>query len=321
MISVLENDLTALKDRSYLQNDLDKRDIKKLDFTNFKDKQLKLKISSFQPPKDYIIVLNDFSFLKNDEEFIKTSINELIYFALEEECYIISLDDLNKIIITSITDRKIMHKLIIPFISNSNKTSILCIKEIPSTIGEKKQSFDFVFGTSNGLLYFYSLNFNRIKSLINSNINPISELKGIFSVFLNQFFDFRETMEKLRSNNQCQEFENLYNEESLMEDFLNKNSMKDFEPINFIQIKNDNLFAGLNSFIFKFNLKLNLLTQIVPSIAVTNKIVFDNENFYISSNSRYLLLFDSRGILISKYDTSLNCVFDLHKFTIKKRKV
>jgi hypothetical protein len=261
--------------------------------------------------------------MKFEDELLTSPINDLIYFKLENNAYLISINDTSKILIVSLPDRKVIQKIIVPFSKISNKIQITSIKDIPNyyKLNFEPNVFNFAIGTSNSLIYFYSIEENA--NGINKDIECIAELKGIFSVFQNKFFNYAEAKEKVYSQKKFWEVNvvNPKNFENLIDDFVNKNTDKDTEPINIIEIIDNILFAGLNSFVFKFNLKLNLLTQIMPSLASVNKILVDNGNVYVSANSRNLLLFESRGLLVSKIDTSLNCVFDVEKFYIKNGKV
>jgi len=299
----------------------------------------KLKILSFSISSEKIKQINDYSTIKDLEDFSYTSISDLIYVPFKENKFLISTNETNRIYVFSLNNKKLIHKITVKSSIIENKFSIISIKEIDYDENKNISLFKFAIGTSNGLLYFYCLDLNFLVELNNNitdpyrylnlsysldaslNKNSPSELNGIFSVFLNQYLNLNEIKEKIKSQIELLDFDYDNKIEIIIDEFLNKNSSKDTEPIYYITTKKNNLYAGLNSFVFKYNLNLNLLTQVLPITAATNKISIDNDLIYISTNSGFLLLFESRGILISKIDTSLSSVFKMEKFLLENKHV
>lgn len=277
------------------------------------NKKKKLKILKFTIQAQSFFSLNDYSFYQSEEQLIASPITDLIYFSISNESYIISANNSNKILIASFSS-KIIKKITIPLSRNSNKTQILTtIKEITNSNNE----FKLVTGTSNGLIFFYTV--------LKCELNFIAaELQGVFSVFQNKFFKCNEAYENafafITQKNMLLEPHGKQTEISL-EEFICKNNAKETQPINAIEIKENILYAGLNSFVFKFNLRLNLLTQVMPALAAVNRILVENGNVYFAVNCRSLVLFESTGVLVSRIDTSLFCVFNVERIEIKNRNV
>lgn len=312
-----------------------------------------LNVLNFSMNKNDLLVLNDFTILKSEED-INGNINLLSYFIANSEEYLMCLNDSNKLFISSIGQSRVISKIsFIPQQIMANKFSLISFARI-NYDSNNANSLAFSIGTSNGLIFFNSLNLQQLTGFKNNlndnnNCNSISydnyaykniseihclersakgyyQLNGIFSVFMNFYFDIEEILSDTNTKHSKSSFAvtnpgSLYNYYNLVNDFLNKNSLKNTEPINCMVFKDNILFAGLNSFVLKYNLKLNLLTQIMPCLGAINNIMIENENIYVSGNSRILLLYECRGVLKSKIETTFNCIYELQKLQIKNKNV
>ncbi len=171
------------------------------------NKQTKIKILQFDIKKESVLSINDYSFYQAEKELIAVPINDLIHFRLANESFLLSTAiDSNKILIACLSSKKIIKKIQIPFgkqpIKAAQITSIKQITSFPENYSNLNQSssnneFKFAIGTSNGLIFFYSITNKGKGAFQDTDLNTThtdevvvlfddlnAELNGIFSVFL-----------------------------------------------------------------------------------------------------------------------------------------